>query len=680
MTWVTTGNFDTENAKRNKSPCIIVQFEEKAGATDDKYSSNVFADIDQYYKKYIKDFEYWSPAWNPGDTMLSMEKCTFTLIDKNNEILSLLSNNIIRRKNVTIKFGYAALNIADFITLPVFIVTKIDIADNGLDHIFTCESNDEIMNKLRNENIYTTYPDTYIDEDIITNAELDIDVGDASNFFQKSAQPEGLEASMIIGNKEIIKIGTIVGNTINSDGVLGKGQQGTAPGTHRQGDPVRQTYRFKETPGQIILHLMESTSGGTNGRYDLGIDGIGVGINDANIDVEQIEIESWRFYAAWENEGLVPVTGTYNENIRFYIIKEQKLSDVIKDLLEPINGILFKDSDNKLKLKILDMPRLIEDIGSETLNQNEFSINSIESLDEELINNIEHNYEYFPTKNLFNTKTNEQADNIVTAYTKYPENIINNFGMVEATGLYNTNDISHSNTRKYLFFGNILNKVNINVLPKKLLYEALDEIKISQDKYPNYDSNNRIWTNQIAIVSSKHIAVSQGTMNVDYDLILLNIINKASGLYTLDTFLDSEESFDDNSLTYDSDWTTTVQAADAYWDPSAEMDGSEYFYAKLNITLPASGSPAEQWIDIGMMIIDLGTPDVIEGRNTTRIRYNSGESSRTVWINCLVPGRTGEVERVKLDYYNRSTSTGGQLPTAISWDELWAVKRNYTIS
>ena len=173
--------------------------------------------------------------------------------------------------------------------------------------------------------------------------------------------------------------------------------------------------------------------------------------------------------------------------------------------------------------------------------------------------------------------------------------------------------------------------------------------------------------------------MSKQGFSVQYKLVLFDLVNKATSLYTSR----SDTSFDRNTVTYNADWSLTLNAEDAYWRPSSsELDSHDYFYAKLTLTMPNNGSGVEHWVHIGLIVqAPVIAGWAIQASNRTKIRYNSGWSGDiVVWIPCIGIDETSIIGQAKVDFMERSTADAAHLPTSIVWNELRSVKINYTVS
>lgn len=666
----TTANFDAENAKTVKSPCIVIAFEEQdAGPTDIKYSSNTFADINQYYKRYIKSFEYQSRTYDLGNPIFTgKEHVKFTLIDNGGEIISLLANNKIRQKEVTIKIGYAALNLADFIELPTYIVTKVEVANNMIDHIFTCEL-DLTNNEFYVNEIYRDYPETKLTAPN-ANADVTMTVNSTTGFL--SSLPDGHSAMAIqIGSE----IKTYTGKTATTFTGCSGAAYNTAPGgTYPIGKEVKQVYVLNESFGQILLRLATTSDAGGNGKYDLNIDGLGAEIDESYFDLEQIERESWKFHA-YERDVM-----WLWEPSSYVINKKRTFIEFAKEALKPFNAVIYMAGNGKYNIKILDYPFFENDTVTEKITEDQGVVTSLNDLESDLITTVDYKRYLNPGIEVFERTDTEKNDDSDSAYSSFPNYEIRNYGMISNAVLIH----NHTRDRFFIFYGNIIYEANISTFSSRMLYEPFDSILLNDfNSYPNYDANNRTWNNLNTLIKKKQIILRKGQFSVEYKAFLFKLVNKASTLYTFNTDLDSDVSFDDKTLTYNANWSLTKNAEDAYWDvpfPPGKYDDFHYLYARITITPPGSASPAEQWINIGLMAYSGAVVNLI-GKNTTKIRYNSGWSTAfDVWIPCFIGDNANAINYIKLDFHDRSTAITGQLPSSIIFEEVRGIKRDFTVS
>lgn len=670
--WSTSANFNTENAKNTKRPCVIIKFEEQdTGPTDIKYCSADFSNRDpSYYKLYVKQFTYNSQKWEPREVIMQNKSSfTVTLVDINNEITALLYNNKICRKKITCEIGFTAITEGSFYTLEDYIVTKITIDSKMLEYKFLCEQNDESV-KLYNTKINRTPAKTQLSGDHTWNTTT-FNVDSTTYFTDPTSIEDGLKNAAFKVDDEII---TYTGWTGTSFTTCTRGAFGTDAVPHNDDAAITQIFALGETVGQIFLRLATSKTG-SNGKYDMNIAGLGAQIDSSFFDMEQIERESWKFQSYYSK------LSCYNEESVYIVEENILLKDAVEKLFAPFHIVLYYTNDSTYYIKALDLPFMEADASAETMNHDNSKIMSMENADQKMITSIEYKDEYNPLKNTFDRQETLTNDTSETAYGSYPTFTIENVG-------YHENEVTYKDKycgrdRYFLFYGNMYYNAKVISMMKKVLFEPFDTVLLTHNKYPNFSDGSRVWSNQICLIKSKRFMLTDGKFESQYDALIFDLSNKATGLYSWKKYLDSVESFDDTGLTYNSNWTVTVNAEDAYWRWSdTRFDYYKYYYACITITPPNSGSAAEQWIEIGIMVYNHTFGDVL-GCNKVKIRYNSGWSDNfDIWLFCDVGPRSlvKQPTTIKLDYMARSTSTAGQLPSSITFKEVRGIKRDFTVS
>jgi len=139
----TNANYDIENAKQNKFPIWVVEFD---GITT-KFASGTYADISANHKTYIEDIKINNRHEIFVDPRSGNSYAEIDIIDKDAEITSLISADNLLGIQATIKQGFKALDEADFLTVLVGRIEEIDV--NKGTYKFTVEDlfpkNDDIL-------------------------------------------------------------------------------------------------------------------------------------------------------------------------------------------------------------------------------------------------------------------------------------------------------------------------------------------------------------------------------------------------------------------------------------------------------------------------------------------------------------------------------------------------------
>lgn len=663
----TTSNYDTENAKTEKMPCVIIQFN---GIADPQFCSCDFGDIDSTYYKLIKNVSYDSAGWTPLDVFLSKATIKFTLIDDaSNTVLDLISNNILINDTVSVKLGYDSLDEADFVSLPTFYVKKIDLASNLIDHVFVCEQYDD-FDRIFTEPVLTNLPTTFLTADE-TNSDTTINVNSTTGFLDATSLPSGIRiAAIIIGNEIII----YTGQTANTFTGCARGYRFTTAQNHSSGAEVKQCFVFgtqavtagneNDNFAQVLLRILTNNDG-SNGVYDSNISNFGYNIDESKIDIEQIEREGYHYHGA-----NVDYNSGNREFFEFFIYQELSGNEVIRQLLEPYHAVFFVGSNSKIQIKVLDAPFMIsEDLLNETLTDNNSKLIGHEWYDDGLITEIRYKYGYNPAENKFSYESTNNNASAETAYNSDRKRTV-----IENNGLIYTNagDKFHTLDRFFIFYGQMPIKMNFSVISSKWLYEPLDMIKLTSSFIPNYSAGNRTITDTECMVMKKTIQLDQNGFKINYNLFAFNLVSKNSDDYSL-----YEYTATDDSLEYSTNKTATVEAEDANRTFASAIATYGNGYAQLEIVVP-NGSDTEQYIDIALCYVD-SAPSFL-AYTTTRIRYNSSwNKTITVWVPILCGyDAATTLKYIKVDWFNRSTSTGGDLPT-IMISKILQLRADYRI-
>ncbi len=676
MTLVTTGNYDTENAKTAHDFCAIITFD---GIADPIFVSNTFGDIGAEHKKLIKSITYESEEYEPGEPLLRRAKLSFTLTDKDEEVVDLIGGNILLNKEVTVKFGFVALDEADFVTLPTFFVRKMTVSNNTLDHNFICEETSS-FDQLYNDTAYKIIDETILNADeTAADATINVVSTAAAGFIDPAAIPDGVESAAIIIDNEIIKY---TGTTATTFTGCTRGHLGTTAQIHSQGAIVKPCYIFNESFTQVLMRILTSDAAGTNGRYDSGITDMGPKelFSSALIDDEQMEREGWRYHAAYEPGGAAG--NVCDEEFHYAIFEETPIKTIINDLFKPFHASLFKNTDGELSVRVMDLPVILEEVSANTLDDNNNDLNGMEFLDNLMMTDAVYRHDWDWAANKFLETENDSAillnDESNTAYGTYPKREIENKAL--DFDFANCSRLFHTYERLVLFYGNMLTKLNVTTLFREWLFEPLDDIQMDSSFWPNYRDSNRTWTNEECTVMKKIIQFNSPNLyTVTYDLLNYLLIKKATSLFTLETYDGDDAAFDssDTDVAFSAVNTVVAEAEDGHATWAADQSGINYLYVKLLIVIPA-GADGEE--DIGIAVRGQRFAAAVftdEMRNSTIVKYNSSwDRTITVWLPAIRINNTNDLLRFKVDNYSRSAGAGDRV-TSITIDKWYVLKETW---
>lgn len=115
------------------------------------------------------------------------------------------------------------------------------------------------------------------------------------------------------------------------------------------GTTVRQVYRMEQkTPGEGVVRLLTTTASGNNGVYDMGIAGLGMGIEASRINGKQIVKEFAKTYGSYRNGFKFPF---------FFYLKDEKafpeyLYNSFMEHVKP--SFFYHDAAGKVAVSIPD--------------------------------------------------------------------------------------------------------------------------------------------------------------------------------------------------------------------------------------------------------------------------------------------------------------------------------------
>lgn len=677
---IPSANFTIENNKPEKKPCFIVAFSESA---DPVFCSNTFGDIGSEHKKYITNITVESGEVDLNEPFIKLSRLTFTLLDKDSDVITLLNSNKIINQKVVCKFGYSALDEADFITFPDFYVIDYSIDANLLNFTFTCEEDSDIIRKLYYEDSYVfrNVTQSPLDADLTAIA-TDVIVIESDNFWVRTHSTTPIDMILQIGEELIDYSRANKNDATETFSSVTRGYGLSVGAKHSEGQLVKEVYKwvyadsdasqyeYQMTFAQIIINVL-LTAGATGGSanndiYNLIKSNFGLGLTTSQVNVEQIIAEGYHYHMT----DFTATHSTYYELYRFLAGKQERAKTFLERVLKPLNAWLYFDEDGLLCCKVLNLPEMVLDYVTLTdhqkLDDDKCNISGMETLKKELINEYDFNLDYFIPTGVFQTVNNYDITESQTVYGIFPVSNILEYGSKSAGGQVVE---SHALHRKALFFDNVLMKLKIQTLSKYCLYQPFDMVKLDSSFIPNIAAGTRTSSNEPIMILKKTISQQGDKFSVAYDTLAFEMINKASSTYSSDTILST---FDDDAIVYDADFSDTLQAADGYHDNNWG-DNVYYIYVKVRIVW-GNGANQQNYITLGVMGCDIDNAEVV--RNAVKITYMSDwNTTIDYWLPLLVLG--DNIQRIKVDWFYRSTATGANLPTSITINEIRSVKVTY---
>jgi hypothetical protein len=685
----TTANYTTYNANLYKNPVYIVEF----GAITTKYVSGTWNNIGSYTtKKYLRNIRASYGKIDIHEPNLTASTFDVTIVDKSSEFISFMNTNSLWGKTMTIKIGFQELDYADFVTLTPTntVVTDIRLESDLITWII--EGRDNLFNLIG-----AKFNDTGIDL-LIATLSSSLTAGETSTISVTTSTPFSIQTDIdgavndteptarvfvcVKIDSEIIQYtGTSGGNSLTT---LTRGLGSSIAAAHSMGAEVIPGIGFKCDPLRTMLHLLTSSTAGTNGRYDLTLntntdtfsgvlkDGINTEISTDDINIESIEQLGWRLFHEIE----------YDTNGYFYIFANERndVLDTIQEKLLKPHGLYLYINGGKIDIGHNDYVYFSENFSaSDTLTDSD--IKRVNGLDhsgyDQVYDKVVFNYDYDHATTDFGTNS-EQTHN-TTAATYYDSNrlIVDHHG---ATSSMDTDQIKHLVRYRFLSFADISSIIKADSYHSKLLLEPGDTPSVTFSNLANVDSGSRGWTTQKAVLLGQELAMGLDESTVEHELRVFTIPgyvdNAVSGYYSINKV--AEGSIDDTSLAVSTDLTSSTEAADAYYDNSSSAYQADRIIFFIRVTPPNFGGGSDfETIDLQICWMD-NTPTIQNSDRRRYINFNPQSSTAfTIALDLYGLNSTADTpDRVKVDW-NATTATGSEVPT-VEFVGVWFVKLNLT--
>lgn len=665
----TTTNYNTYNSNNEKNPTIIVDFN---GITR-RWTYNTFGDISANEKKYLINMKANLGNIEPLEGFAEIEETSIEILDKDLDVADKLKDNDFEGRDVTIKVGFQELNEADFMVFPAQKVRNILQGKELLSWIFTAR--DAKLNF--GSEIFRSMPQTVLTANI-TDTSTTLTVADSDSFILPSELPDAIQAGVVINNEVIRYEAKSLSTTFNT---LTRGDCDTTATSHNDGDLVTQCLIFKNcdllTAWLFILMTTEDGSG--HAYYDLNqhlstpqILGIGLGLGASEVDFQTIEKLGYKYFesdteSASHTIGFKPVIA--HEWFREFIHIPTSTYPILN------NG--------KVSVQSVDYLDINENYSAvDTLTDDDIVDWESPEIDlDNLINVIELEYDIHPITGQARAIKRYKLDDSVTQYGQ--NQIAFKIRHPNLDSVINTNYIADAICRRWFYlFGNQIGKWKINTKFSKLPIEPGDDLNITHTKFVDLISGSRGWTAKKSKVLSQEITIDDGEADFKLSGFTWEMFTRVSSLYTKNVIESSDIQLYDDIITFSTDNTATLEAADAYVDSTTNIH--QVFIFWIDITFPGVGSPSQAWhtIDLGFHVQDTTGPSDFISDSRKNIRYDP-TSSATERYGFMLTANTPitGADRYKVDWFGASASAAsGERPSLIKFYELWRITLNADIS
>jgi hypothetical protein len=694
----TTSNYNTYNALLNKKPVFIVEI----GGLTTKFVSGKFKNIASYTtKKSLVSISGSIPPIDIYQPEITSGTFTVKILDKNSEFVSILNSNVVIAQSLTIKSGFEELDYADFLTITPTgtVVYSIKLNDNKI--VWELQARDSFFNlvtsTLNGILITSSYGEnSTLSANLNAGVTASLSITDSTNYAQQADIANGINAdnrviTCVKIDNEIIQYSTTGVGVLST---LTRGTGNTTDANHNAGATVNRGLGFKCDPLRTMLHLLMTSNGGTNGKYDLDNNGGIVASNYAGIsnngftdpittdeiNVENIERLGWRLFHIDE----------YNANGFVYVFYDNtsNVLNFIQQTLLSQYGLFLKVINNKIEVDSCDYVYFVENFSADdTLtSSNVIDIEDIELTDiQEAHGSTRINYNFNHGTDSYISGTSQIVKyfngQYSTSYGIINTKVIGHHGLISGV---DADQAAKMIMYRFSFFLDVMSKQTLSVYHKQLPLEPGDKVSLNWTNFPSIDSGSRGLSSIKTLIVGQEFNWSDEQFSLLYNSLIFDIPGTIRRALTNDVYYTInkvvENSITDKSLSVSADETATTEAADAYYDNSGTAYQADLIIFFIRITPPAFGGGSDSEI-LDLKISWLNSSPTIQNSDHRPYIHFNPQSSMAFTFPLFLYGKSSSADtpdRVKVDWVS-TTATGGEVPT-VEFVGVWFVKWNQTIS
>ena len=662
-------NYVTAAANLNKSPVVIVVFD---GITR-RYSSQTFGDIsganDRKFMSFFR-FDLVKIKLIQGQTDLG--QLVFVVTDKDYDVSDLLIDNDMGGLGVTPHVGFQGLNFADFVTLPEMEIKETNYSI-GRDWKFIARD----ARRLIVDKIFRDVPHDLLNGAMAATGTT-ITVDSTTGFVDPTNIPseiaDWLTVGVVMSSSELNRYTSLTGTTFVLPGRGGFG--GTGNQSHSDNADVDQAYIFwgDEVNGRtdlikILLHVLLTTEDGTGHlhydltRLDAGFSGFGLGLTEAEVDVEGIENEGYKFilveltaaqtFAAWKAESAI----TFIE----------------RWILKPLGLFMYVNNSGKLTLGNFDYLEVNDEFSAvDSFTSDNSKIKSLKVAYDERVNWIQVDYGLQHLTRQPRQTAQYTFDESVTAYGQTRKPFV--LTCPHLFGSVSDGSFEQYLRRWFYFFGQPPGRFKIEVLSEKWLAEPPDLVSISSDKLPELTGSSPGalgWSSKRAMITSQSVEWVSDKPVFLYEGIVWDLFDRLGSMTTIETVLVGD--ITRTTLSLNTTNSSLLQAEDAYVDLSP-TESASVWKITIRITQPNSATLEHNLIDIGVHVQSPAGTDTLS-QAKRNVRYYTGNAD-VFDVEFYFGSTAGNVsaDRVKVDWFSlkevdNAAVGAGEIPT-LAFQEL----------
>ena len=650
-----SANFTTEKNKTSKQSIVRATF---SGITRG-YVSGPYSSISANDKKFLsaaqislQNFDILtSPFSLSGDT-------SFEVADKDDDVTTVLNGDNLHGVDITTALGFQDIGSADFLSFPVTTIKKIVYNESNLSFRFISKD----ARRLLGQSLYYEPQTTLINDGTgITVSDTTITVDSNTGFIDPTNVPERLDvASSVrgwikIGSELISYTALAFGNQFTG---CVRGNFETNPATHEDNDIVIQIMGFPQIrPHDILLSVLMCTRDASgHAFYDLSnIDAaygqIGdVGLTATEVDVEQIQQISYK--TAYVTVGLMKI----------FLYRKINVITFIEDfILKPMGWYMFLHSNGKLKINSFDRIHVDDEFSSSaTITNADIKSASLETREDLMINTI---------KTIDPLNTNNQRIPLVTqeSETYKLDESVTAYGAtqrpleIDTTLFRGWNDTQGKQFLPafFYFLGNIPATVKLFVRQKLIDLEPGDYVQITRASFPDLRAGTKGWTTFKGLITGQKIGLGRA---IELDIFVWDLYTRVTNGISFNSVTVT----DDTSVAFSATNSAVLETEDGFQD----FSNISFDWSICTITIAKPNeTPAGSFetISLGFHFQDPAGTDVDSGERRF-IPYFTEDSDTITYKFIFVHWPGGNkgltnIDRVKVDWYERSTATAGKQPT-----------------
>lgn len=660
----TSTNYNTYN-QANSKPVWIAIFPDLP-ASSGKHCSASFLSMDVNYQRTIIGLNYHSISIDrlePSTDLNNEYEIIFQ--DQDLAFTQAMTDDNIFGRSVTIKLGFAEIAETDFLTLPTLTVTDVELLPDMLS--WRVRAQGALFNL--NQKIFRGLAQNALNGDIASLAST-ITVDSTNGFVDPGSItfPSYIRPCILI-DSELKSYTGLTGTSFTGCASVAN----TGDVDHFDNAVVKQAFAFYGNPLQLLVHILMTSDTGANGFYDLGIPGFGLGLTAVNL----YAIERLGYKILSTTEYSFP---DYDDGAFLIATDEATALDWLEEnCLAPALCYLFVNSAGLLDVAAIDQFWDSENwTAVKALNSDEIFSASFEF--EPVINWIETQYQREPQKNSFSKLLKIELDDSVSEYGRSEQPFIYRvFGNPFNDVLLNSATPRYFYWARRVFngYGDVTGKIKFETNYKNLVLDVNDPIEITCDNLPELTNGSRGWTSKKAIITGISIDFS-GLVTIEADTYeLFTRLDQLSGSnWSVSEVL--QANIDDTAVAYSSDNTITIEAADAYFDNTADSFDADLVVFFVEVAEQATGTVTDATIGLRVQVRD--GSNLITANDSSRIHYNpQGSEVLSIPLYLWVSNSFDGIITAKLDWFYRSESAPDDQPV-ITLKKLWFVTFNRDMS